>query len=274
MAIITISREMGTGAFNIVRDVAKKLRYTLVDGTKIAELGSKYGLSPDILEKVDEKPPVYITAEDRQQAVYLNSIELIILDIARKGNVIIYGRGGQDLLKGIENILRIRFIAPFEERVEMLAEREWMDPDLARHLIRKSDHQRGGFIHFYFDRDWKDPMEYDLIYNTSKLSPSSIVDSIVALAKDPKFKEAALSSRDLIDNIIINKRVEAALLESQEVEYLHFNIQSDNGEITLLGHVHSEEERRSAVSIVSKVKGVKRVNDQLQIANFSSKIKE
>jgi osmotically-inducible protein OsmY len=68
--------------------------------------------------------------------------------------------------------------------------------------------------------------------------------------------------------------VEAALLESQEVEYLHFNIQSDNGEITLLGHVHSEEERRSAVSIVSKVKGVKRVNDQLQIANFSSKIKE
>lgn len=274
MAIITISREMGTGASSIARDVAKKLRYTLVDGAKISELGAKYGLTPEILEKVDEKPPVYITAEDRQQAVYLNAIELIILDLARKGNVIIYGRGGQDLLKGIDNMLRIRFIAPFEDRVEMLAEREWMDPDLARHLIRKSDHQRGGFIHFYFDRDWKDPMGYDLIYNTCMLSHASIVDSIVALAKDSRFKEAALSSRELIDNIIINKRVEAALLELSEVEYLHFNISSDAGAVTLSGHVHSEDERRSAIAIISKVKGVKLVDDQLQVANFSSRIKE
>ena len=37
MAIITISREMGTGAYQIAKDVAKKLKYTLVDGNKIAE---------------------------------------------------------------------------------------------------------------------------------------------------------------------------------------------------------------------------------------------
>lgn len=274
MAIITISREMGTGALGIAREVARKLRYTLIDGEQIAEHGEKYGLTRDILEKVDEKPPVYITAEDRQQAVYLTSIELIVLELARKGNVVVYGRGGQDLLKGVNNILRIRFIAPFEERVEMLAEREWMDPDLARHLIRKSDHQRAGFINFYFNRDWNDSQEYDLVYNTSKLPPASIVDSIVALAKDPRFKEAALSSRELIDNIIINKRVEAALLESEEVEYLHFNIQSDNGVVTLSGHVHSDDERRAALSIIGKVKGVKRVIDQLQVVSFSAKMKE
>ncbi|MBT0662684.1 cytidylate kinase family protein [Geobacter pelophilus] len=274
MPIITISREMGTGALSIAKDVAKKLKYTLVDGSKISELGSKYGLSPEILERVDEKPPVYITAEDRQQAAYLNEIELIILDLARKGNVIIYGRGGQDLLSGLSNVLRIRFIAPFEERVEMLAEREWMDPDLARHLIRKSDHQRGGFIHFYFNRDWNDPLGYDLIYNTSNLTPAWIVDSIVAAAKDPRFKDAAPTSRELIDNIIINKRVETALLESQEIEYLHFNIESDHGVVTLSGHVHSEDERKSALSIISKVKGVSRVNDQLQVANVSPKIRE
>ncbi|GAM11608.1 cytidylate kinase [Geobacter sp. OR-1] len=274
MPIITISREMGTGALGIARDVAKKLRYTLVDGAKISELGSKYGLTSDILERVDEKPPVYITAEDRHQAAYLNSIELIILDLARKGNVIIYGRGGQDLLKGMDNVLRIRFVAPFEERVEMLAEREWMDPDLARHLIRKSDHQRGGFIHFYFNRDWQDPLGYDLIYNTTKLTAPSIVDSIVAAAKDPCLKEADLTSRDLIDNIIVNKRVETALLESQEIEYLHFNIESDKGIVTLSGHVHSDGERKSALSIIAKVKGVKRVDDQLQVANVSAKMKE
>ncbi len=163
MPIITISREMGTGAYQIAKEVAKKLRYTLVDGPKIAELASQYGLTPEMLARVDEKPPSYVTAEDRLHASYLNTVELILLDCVKKGNVIIYGRGGQDLLPSLRNVLRVRFIAPFDERVENFAEREWIDPDFARELIRKNDHQRGGFIHFYFNRDWNDPFGYDLV---------------------------------------------------------------------------------------------------------------
>ncbi|MFH1027368.1 MAG: cytidylate kinase-like family protein, partial [Pseudomonadota bacterium] len=155
MAVITVSREMGTGAYNIASEIAKKLKYTLVDGQRISLMASQYGLTPELLQLVDEKPPAYITAEDRKRAAALNAVELIILDLARKGNAIIYGRGGQDLLNGCKNVLRLRFIADFEERVERFAEREWIDPDMARSLIRRSDHQRGGFIHFYFDRDWR-----------------------------------------------------------------------------------------------------------------------
>src|SRR6266567_1865943 len=157
MAIITISREMGTGAYAIAKELAKKLKYTLIDRVKIEELAPSYGLTAEILERVDEKPPSYRTAEDRMQAAHLATMELILLDCARKGNVILYGRGGQDLIKGLKNVLKVRFVAPFEDRVEKFAEREWIDPDLARELIRKSDHQLGGFIHFYFYRNWNDP---------------------------------------------------------------------------------------------------------------------
>jgi cytidylate kinase len=31
MAIITVSREMGTGAYQIASEVAQKLKYTLID---------------------------------------------------------------------------------------------------------------------------------------------------------------------------------------------------------------------------------------------------
>ena len=269
MAIITISREMGTGAYKIAQDLAKKLRYTLVDGERIAELAGKYGLTPEILERVDEKPPVYMTAEDRRQAAHLNSIELILLEYASKGNVILYGRGGQDLLQGMGNMLRIRFIAPFEERVEMFAEREWMDPDLARHLIRMSDHQRGGFIHFYFNRDWNDPLGYDLVFNTYHLSANAIVDCIVSAVKDPRFKEAEASSKEVLENAILCKRVETELLKSDKLEYLHFNISATKGVISLSGHVHLEEERVAAVGIVSGVKGVRKVENRLQVLNFA-----
>ena len=270
MAVITISRETGTGAYHIAEEVARKLKYTLVDGSKIAAAAPKHGLPLDMLQLVDEKPPSYITAEDRKRAAYLNCIELILLEFARKGNVILYGRGGQDLLKGLGHVLRLRFIADFEERVERFSEREWMDPDLARDLIRKSDHQRGGFIHFYFDRNWNDPLGYDLTFNTSRLSKDSIVESIVAAAKDPQLKDAEKGSADRIDDVILMKKIETALLKSENLEYHPFNISVRNGAVTLSGHINSTEEKQAALAVVKSVKGVKSINEDLQIVNYQS----
>lgn len=268
MAIITISREMGTGAYKIAKDVAKKLKYTLVDGNKIAEVAEKYGLSAEIFERVDEKPPVYITAEDRLLAAYLNTIELILLDFAKCGNVILYGRGCQDMLKGLGSLLRVRFIAPFEERVEKFAEREWLDPDLAYEYIRKSDHQRAGFIHFYFDRDWTDPLGYDLVFNTSILSDSSIVDCIVAAVKDAKLKGAEDDAGKYLDDIILAKKIKTELLRSGNIESLHLKIASYNGKVNLSGHVHSDAELVEAIKISASIPGVKSVNHDLNVVSF------
>lgn len=270
MPIITISRQMGTGAYEITRELAKKLKYTIVDGTKILELAARYGVPEDMIERVDEKPPAYITAEDRLHAAYLNAVELILLDFARQGNVILYGRGAQDLLKGLGNVLRLRFVAPFEERVENFAEREWIDPDLARELIRKSDHQRGGFIHFYFDRDWNDPLQYDLVFNTSRFSASSIVETVAAAARDPRLKEADEEAGSLIEDVILCKKVETELLRSGKVENLHFRITVESGEITLSGHVHSDEEMDAAVAAAEAVDGVGGVVNDLQVFGFKA----
>ncbi len=270
MAIITISREMGTGAYKIAHDLAKRLKYTLVDGQKIAEVAERYGLGADILERVDEKPPVYITAEDRLQAANLNLIELILLDFARSGNVILYGRGCQDLLKGLGSLLRVRFIAPFEERVEKFAEREWIDPDLAHDFIRKSDHQRAGFIHFYFDRNWNDPLGYDLVFNTSILGETAIVDCIVAATKDLKLKQAEEGASGYIDDIILAKKIETELLRSPKIESLHLKIASYNGKVHLKGHLHSDEELETAFQIACSVPGVQSVKNDLNVVSFKS----
>ncbi len=269
MAVITVSREMGTGAYHIATEIAKKLKYTLVDGQRISLLASQYGLTPELLQLVDEKPPAYITVEDRKRAAALNAVELIILDLARKGNAIIYGRGGQDLLKGCKNLLRLRFIADFEERIERFAEREWIDPDMARSMIRRSDHQRGGFVHFYFDRDWRDPNNYDMIFNTSRLSESTIIDCIVAAAKEPLLKDADKSSVAIIDSVIMVKKIETALLSAASLEdYRPFTISFDKGVVSLGGYIVSEAQKNSAISIVRAIKGVTAVKDDIQVVNY------
>ena len=270
MPIITVSREMGTGAYFIAKELAKKLKYTLVDGPKLAEVASKYGLSVETLQMVDEKPPSYNTVEDRERAAALNTVELILLDFARKGKVILYGRGGQDLLKGCANVLRLRFIADFDERVERFAEREWIDPDLTSELIRRSDLQRGGFIHFYFNRDWHDPLGYDLTFNTSRLSQASIVDSVVAALKDPHLVEADAWAAGEIDNTILMKKIETALLRSAELEYRPFRIEVEDGLVNLSGYIGSDREKEAALRVVEGVKGVKGVNEDLHVVNYKA----
>jgi cytidylate kinase len=270
MAVITISREMGTGAYHIAEEVARKLKYTLVDGERISACAPKYGLAADMLQMVDEKPPSYITAEDRKRAAALNTIELILLDFARKGNVILYGRGGQDLMAGCKNVLRLRFISDFEERVERFAEREWIDPDLARSMIRRSDHQRGGFIHFYFDRTWNDPLGYDLTFNTSHLSPEVIVECIVAASKDPALREAEKDAAEIIDNTILTKKIETALLNDISLDYRPFKINAEKGRVILSGYIASDEEKKNALKIVESIKGVKSVEADIQVVNYKA----
>lgn len=271
MAIITISREMGTGAYQIASEVAQKLKYTLIDGPRIKALATKYGLTPDMLQLVDEKPPSYVTAEDRKRAAALNSIELIILDLARKGNVVIYGRGAQDMLTECKNVLRLRFIGDFEERVERFAEREWIDPDMARSLIRRSDHQRGGFIHFYFDRDWQNPSNYDLIFNTSRLSENTVVDCIIAATKEPSLKGSDKASVVAIDKVILAKKIETALLNSVQMEdYRPFIITIDEGSVLITGYIISEQQKNIAIEIVKSVKGVGNVIENIQVVDYKA----
>lgn len=270
MAIITISREMGTGAYSIAGELAKKLKYTLVDGPLLASRAVDYGLTVDQLKSVDEKPPSYNTAEDRQRAASLNIIEIMLLDYARKGNVILYGRGAQDMLQGCGNVLRLRFIADFEERVERFAEREWIDPELARELIRRSDLQRGGFIHYYFNRDWNDPKQYDIIFNTIRLAPSVIIDAVLAAIKDSQLKEAESWAAGVIDNAIMVKRIETALLQSDCLEYRPFKIDAEDGRVTLSGHIGSDKEKSAALRIAREIEGVRQVVDDLSVVNYKA----
>lgn len=270
MAIITISREMGSGGIPIAHKAAEKLGYTLVDGEAIAKVAPEYGLTPEALEKADEKPPAFVEQLDEKSEIDLHQIELIILEYALKGNVIIYGRGGQDLLQGIESVFRVRVIAPFEVRVERWSEREWLDPDLARALVRKSDQQRAGFIKYYFDRDWQDPLGYDLLINTERICEETAVKLICDGVKDKNLCEQKGNSKKILSDLIIRKRAEIAVLSLPDADGHHVTIQVANGVVSLGGHIHSEKDRRKVLAAADGTKGVKRVIDGIKLVEYRS----
>ncbi|SHJ78416.1 Cytidylate kinase [Malonomonas rubra DSM 5091] len=268
MAIITISREMGSGGIPIVHQVAEELGYKLVDGDAIKDVAAQYGLTDEHLLQADEKPPAFVEKLDRQIELSTNRIQLIVLEEALKGNVIIYGRGGQDLLPGLNNVFRVRVIAPFEDRVERWAEREWIDPDLARSLVRKSDQQRAGFIKYYFDRDWEDPLNYDLVINTVRLSNETAVKLIAEGVKDQNLLESKTAGKAKLRDLIIQKKLQIARLADERIDEIWFNIEVEKGHVTLSGHVYSEAEREVALGNVQETEGVTGVTDNLKIIGY------
>lgn len=268
MAIITISREMGSGGIPIAHKVAEELGYRLIDGETIMEAAADYGLSAEAVEQADEKPPHFVDTLDSKQSLDLHLIELIILEAALKGNVVIYGRGGQDLLKDISSVLRTRIIAPFEDRVERWAEREWLDPDRARFLVRKSDQQRAGFIKYYFDRDWEDSVHYDLTINTQRLSEDKAVQVICESVKDENLEGSKASSKKILSDLILRKRVEIAILSANDVDAYLLEIEAKEGIVTLSGQVHSSAEKAAAEKQAKQVDGATKVQNNIEIVEY------
>ena len=268
MAIITISREMGSGGIPVAHKVAEKLGYQLIDGEMIMAAAEAYGLSPEAVEQADEKPPHFVDTLDSKQFLDLHLIELIILEAALKGNVVIYGRGGQDLLKDVNSVLRTRIIAPFEDRVERWAEREWLDPDRARYLVRKSDQQRAGFIKYYFDRDWDDSVHYDLIINTQRLSEDKAVQVICDSVKDENLEGVKASGKKLLTDLILRKKVEIAILSSDNIDAYMLEISVEDGIVTLAGQLHSNAEKTAAEEQARSVEGVNDLQNDIKIVEY------
>ncbi|MCK4535862.1 MAG: cytidylate kinase family protein [Desulfuromonadales bacterium] len=268
MAIITISRQMGSGSIPIAHELAEKLGYTLVDGEAIMQVAESYGLSAESIEQADEKPPHFVEKMDFQQVIDLHLIELIVLEYALKGNVIIYGRGGQDLLKDIRSVLRVRIIAPFEDRVEHWAEREWIDPDQARVMIRKSDQQRAGFIKYYFDRDWDDPLAYDLTINTQRLSLDMAGKVISDGINDQNLLECKADCKKTLTDLILRKRIEIAILSSGEVDAYLLDISVVKGVATLSGQLHSKDEKKRTLELTRGVEGVNEIIEEIRVVEF------
>jgi len=274
MSIITISREMGSGGQIVARNLADTLGYTLIDGEAILKVAEQHGLTASAVEKADEKPPAFVESLDTRLEIDLHRIEQIVLEYALKGNVIIYGRGGQDLLEDISSVFRVRIIAPFDTRVERWAEREWLDPDLSRILVRKSDQQRAGFIKYYFDRDWNDPYHYDMIVNTAKLSEEKTVELICHGIKEANLSENNERCNAKLDDLIQCKKIEIEVMKSECVDGYHLQISVVSGTITLNGHVHSDNERAAIHTIIRNLSPNATVNDQLKVFAYHINPKE
>jgi len=193
MSILTISRRYGSGGREIGQAVADLLHYEYVDRKRILEDLGKEGQGwEDFAKQYDEKQPsVYERYKwSFRGFVALNQAQ--ILQYALRNNVVIMGRGGNFLLKGIPFAFRIHIKSSLKDRVERLMKREMLSAENARWLIEKVDKEMGGAVYLIYGGGWDDPNQYDMVYDTSTQS----AEEIIAAVKAELFKrDAAVTER-------------------------------------------------------------------------------
>src|SRR5215470_11469071 len=192
MAIVTISHEMGAGGPEIGQQLAERLGYRFVDHELISDAAHRYGLLEEKLSHLDESKPSLFERFDAETRRYITVIQTALLEFAEHDRVVLMGRGGQWLLRGISHHLRVRVMAPFDCRVKRLGAKlsgpggEKTSPRTVSEMIRRDDTERAGRMRYLYEVNLSDPALYDLVINTEKLSLAAAGDLIVGLLNMPE----------------------------------------------------------------------------------------
>jgi len=262
MAVITISRQTESLGTEIAREAARRLQYEYLDREGIGQGLTAHGLAVPEVERFDEKKPSFWANWQIQGRKFFHAMQMVIYEAARRGNVVIVGRGGQVLLKGIPGVLHVRIIAPLQARVQRLMAKEGGNEKELLQILKQSDVDSGGFIRTFLDADWEDADLYDLTISTDKLPVDAAVDMILRAIPAVEAMKDISRSQNRMDDLILKLKVEAVLLNANP---RNIRVEVAGGVVTLYGTVSSSWEGSSYVSMVSGIEGVQKVNNSIVI---------
>jgi CMP/dCMP kinase len=194
MAVITISRQYGSGGDEIASRLCELLGYRYFDKQMMAQVASEAGLSSEeVLDSPEDRHQVLsffdrlfghkVTEawESKDEVTGARTVEIGELDskrftrllrslvqvAAEQGNVVILGRGGQVILHDQPGVLHIRIEAPFDERVRRVSEQQrFTNPEAARDFVAGRDRAGADYLRTYYKVDWDEPELYHLTINT------------------------------------------------------------------------------------------------------------
>jgi len=265
MAVITVSRQLGSLGTEIAREVANRLNYAFAEKEQIGKMLAGYGFPEPEVEKFDEKRTPLWDYLSIKRTKFLHLIRAVIYGLASQDNAVIVGRGGQVLLQDLPGTLHVRIIAPFEIRVRRLKESEGVDEKHAAGILRRSDHDSFGYIQSFFHVDWNDPNLYDLLINSAKFSMEAAVQMIINSAHTQEVRAGEQRPQDKLSDLALMQKVEAGLIDILGVDFRQLEVRVEKGVVFLKGGVGSQIKKENCERMICSLEGVEGVENHLTV---------
>lgn len=266
MPIITLTSGIGCDLEAVAELVAKEMQLPLLNDQRLLYEAENLGFdSEESKEFLKDKNPGFINRQmTNKPRVYLDMMEAVIYEAARKGNGVIMGHASQMLLHGFEGVLHVRLFASEENRCRYMAEHQSVSKESAKKIIHKSDHEKKGFLHFAFNKDSDDLSLYDIVINLDKLVIKDAVKLIIEAAKAEKIKAGTVNMEERLEKKATLKIVEAALLKAKISQRITISAE-EKSVITVTGFADTESDKDDIIRTIKAVPGIKEVIEEIAI---------
>ncbi len=185
-AVVTVSRESGSGGSEVATEVARRLKFDFFDRNVTDYIARRAKVDKEVVESVDlqtrkrlqELVQSLTSSQYMTQSSYFRHLIEVITLIGERGNAVILGRGANFILPA-ERTLRVRVFAPLELRIERMARRNHVSLKDARAKVLSLDADRANFVRSHFFQDASDLDHYDLALNTAYMSVDACADVVL-----------------------------------------------------------------------------------------------
>ncbi|MBQ2968155.1 MAG: cytidylate kinase-like family protein [Clostridia bacterium] len=197
--VITISRQFGTGGIEIGKKLAEMLGYDYYDKEIIEMASEKSGISEEMFERAEKEHNSFLySLATANYAGYTTSIfnadisnsdnlfviqSNVIREVAKKGNCVIVGRCGNQVLAEEPHVLKVYLHADKEYRINRVMSNLNIGRKEAETLVKKTDKKRASYYNFFTSGTWGSASEYDVCLNASVVGLDGTADVIRVLAE-------------------------------------------------------------------------------------------
>lgn len=265
MPVIALTHEMGSLAKDVALKLAEAGGLAVMRHEVLDNIAGRMHVPTSMISRLREGKAGLVErlSTDKERVAIYTEQELYAL--AARGNIVLRGWGATAVLRAVPHVVTVRVTRTFDRRVDWLMEHLGTDDrSFAEAEVRRSDNAHASRMHSLYGVTWGDPVLYDIVLNTDRISVDSCVAVIQQLAARPEFQETP-ASHTMLANLALAAAVRAALKDDPSTSDLRIGIESDAGTVILSGIVLNEQERSAAARVAATVPGAVGVDDRLRL---------
>lgn len=197
---VTISREPGAGGHTLGREIIRQLDasadehwnhgWDLFDQNMCAYLAQDPTMQAtfDELLKEEYKTGVHQAVQEMltgnaESYNLQKKIFRVVKFLTRMGKVVVIGRAGMCISRMFRAGVHVRLVAPLDVRIRRMADSLEVDAAAAKKEIHRQENDRVRLIHDFFNSDIRNPLLYDVVFNTATTDNVAIARAAVELIR-------------------------------------------------------------------------------------------
>ncbi|RMF87457.1 MAG: cytidylate kinase-like family protein [Nitrospirae bacterium] len=212
MPIVTISSASYEQRKQIAEALAERLGCRCVARSVLLEASEEFNIPEVKLISALRDAPSILDKITYGRERYLAYIRLKILEAVREGDAIYHGLAGHFFFQGVPHVLKVRYIANAERRIQEVMQREGVSEAEARARIADDDEARRKWAKHIHGTDPFHARLYDLVIHGDTIPPEGAVELIAFVAQRPCFQTTEETTA-MLEELVRCARIEALLVK-------------------------------------------------------------